>query len=210
MSRGYLYDCETQEVYLNNNAYSKHQYHCVIIRDKDSLRGKYGIIGLLEVLKGLCEKYHKSLVIEDTWTAKDLSTHIFKLFGEITNEQIKDDRRAKRKARAEAIRKSGADSPDSTKPPRFRKPRTYIVCFEAISQELSPTKRSKLPRQARAILEQVRSQPNAALTELDMQALVQMAKDRGLLNTIQDPWHLFKYYESKFHAKGLILKKIIR
>ena len=210
MSRGYLFDCETYEVFLNNNSYSKHQNHCVIIRDKDSLGCRYGLVGLLEVLKGLCKKYNKTPNIDDTWTTKDLSVYVFKLFGEITNEQIKDERRAKREARTKVSRASRTDSSGAPIAYNRRKQRNYIVCFEAIGKELSPTGRSKLPHQARTILDQIRQQPNAALTELDVKALVQRAVDLGQLKTVQDPYRIFRYYEARFHQMGLLLKKVIR
>lgn len=213
--RGYLYDCTTNAVYLNNNKYASHNNHCVVIRNKDNLKERYGINGLIDI----ADKF--KIELQDSWTSEDLANVLWSKFKELTDAQIRDERRAKRAARNEDTRESRGRGNPSSAPRRRRWPRTYRISFERISEELRPTKQSRLPRQAQTILDQLRSQSSESFTEDEMKQFVEDLAKRGVLvgrtradgsvdSIKQSAWRIFSYYEATFHHAGFVKREIHR
>lgn len=215
MSRGYLFNCINNQVYLNNNRYAKHQNDCVIIRHKENLMERYGLVGLIGVAERL------GISLQDDWTSTELTEAVWAKFKEITNEQIRDERRAKREARGEVPGESRGRGNRTPGPRRVRWPRTYRVCFEAIGKELRPTGRPSVPQQAATIIDRLRQQPAELFTEDEMKAFVQKLADDGVLvgrrqadgshaPLQQTPWRIFSYYEAMLHQRGLVVRIINR
>lgn len=210
MSRGYLFDCLTNGVWLNTNRYAKHQNDSVVVRDKKNLIERYGLLGLVSVAEKL------GVTVEDSWTSDEVSDAVWLKFKEITSEQIRDERRAKREAYYKIPREGGADSDRTSRARRQRWPRTYRVCFEAISEELRPTRQSRLTLQAATIVDRLRSQPVELLTEVEMRAFVEkLAEDKVLTGKGGTPlkqpaWKVFSYYENLLDRMGLVERQINR
>lgn len=217
MSRGYLFDCATNTVYLNNNAYAKFKNSSdfVVVRTKENLVERYGLMGLVDVATKL------GITVDDSWTSKELCESVWNKFKEITDGNIRDERRAKRAASAKDSGPSRGRGNHTTGPRRTRQPRDYKICFQAISEELRPTAQSRLPLQARTILDRLRSQSLEVLTEEQMmQAVQQMADDGHLVGRKradgtndplgQSPWRIFSYYESVFHNRNFVVRVMKR
>lgn len=204
--RGYLFDAETKEVYLYNNRYtSEHSNHCVHIRNKESLKLRYWLRGLMDICNRL------DIPMEGNMTEDDLAELVWEKFKEITDGQQRDERAAKRKVGGKNTTTGRGPGNKSTEPRRRKLPKCYRVYREAISEELCPIRGSKLPPQSRAILEGIRNQSSDVLSEQEMRAVVYSLVDNGLLTGKNDAeithergWQVFEYYERKHHDYGLV------
>jgi hypothetical protein len=209
-TRGYLFNSDTSRVYLNNNKYASQKLEAVVIRTKENLMERYGLLGLVDVANKL------DVMVQDDCTSAELTEAVWRRFKEITSAQIRDERRAKRASNNEDTGESRGRGNHTSKPRRVRWPRTYKVCFEAIGKELRPTGGSRLPQQARTILDHLRQQSVELFTEQEMMDFVQKLADDGHLTSHrgkplkQSPQRIFAYYENTFHQYGLVVRRIER
>lgn len=206
--RGYLFDSDTNEVYLNSNRYASHSNHCVIIKSKQNLIERYSLMGLVSVAERL------QVLVQDDWTSAELTDAVWNKMKELTDEQIRDERRAKRTASRKVSVENRGPGNYSAKPRRVRWPRTYRVCRETIGKELYPGGRLAIAQQAISILEGIRQQPVDVFTEQEMKDFVNGLAKAGLLTGRNgselkaDPWQVWTYYEPMFNSCGFITRHL--
>jgi hypothetical protein len=211
--RGVLYNVETNELYLNSRANADKANECVIVGSRKNLIERYGLAGMITI----ANKFN--LELQDHWTAQDLAEVIWNKWKEIALNDLIEERRLKRikdkEARAAARRDRNTGDQLPVRRGRTRQPRNYRVHREAISNELRPLSGSKLPKQAKAMLDGVRSQPNDLLTEDELRELIFNLAHTGRLTghngkpLAQSPWRIWQYYEDKLHRLGLVTREFI-
>lgn len=222
MSRGYLLDIDRPAVFINNNAFAKEQNTCVVVRSAQNLIERYGFVGVCNVARLFGVKIKVKEVMsggdmllreEVDMSSHEVAAQLWAKFKELTDEQKKHARRLKREARGESTGESRKSGFGCSGPGRAKRPRDYRICFKEIGQELHPTRRSKLPKQATIILDYLRQQPLETFTEPMMEDFVNNLAEQGILvgrggkPLAQKPWRIFEYYSPLFHQLGLVLRR---
>ena len=210
MSRGYLFNIDTLQVYPNTRKYSSHSNDCVIIRHPSNLIERYGLRGMLEFADRLFEVHGSTTRVEDHWTVDEFADNIWNLFKEVQGELKVTERSAKRESLRKVSKEGRGPGNYTPGPRRHRWPRTYKLNREAVVEVLRPNSGSRIAAQARGILEAVRAQPLDILTEDQMKQLIEKSVENGFLKTKQSPWRIFLYYEYLLHRSGLLLRQIQR